>query len=244
MIFYFSGTGNSLYTAKKLADQMGCEIVDMAAGRKEKHEFHLKNEEPVGFVFPVYCYTLNDVVFDYIQNLEITGNGYTFAIVTCGASIGGTAGLLKSELKKRGIDLANVYPLVMPDNAMFYYNIADKKQAKEFLAEADKKLDVMMEKIQKKEVGAISSGLSSRLLRPVYHAMASTKKFSVTDECIHCGKCERNCPDQVIKMKDGIPTWEKSKCVKCSACINRCPVNAIQYGKGTRKRNRYENPYI
>ncbi|MGI5933052.1 MAG: 4Fe-4S dicluster domain-containing protein, partial [Eubacterium sp.] len=33
-----------------------------------------------------------------------------------------------------------------------------------------------------------------------------------------------------------------SHCTKCSACINRCPVQAIQYGKRTKKRPRYVHP--
>lgn len=244
MIFYFSGTGNSLYIAKKLAKETGDTIVDMAVDQNEAHEFHLKENEPVAFIFPVYCYTLNDVVMDYVKNLKITGNGYTYAIVTCGGSIGGTGGLLKSELQKRGIILNQVYPLVMPDNAVFYYNVVDQNRAKEILTETDQKFVSILERIQKHEAGKNSLGVMGKALRPLYHLMSSTKRFSVTDACIHCGKCEKNCPEQAINMKDGLPVWEKSHCVMCSACINRCPVEAIQYGKGTNKRNRYQNPYV
>lgn len=243
MIFYFSGTGNSLYVAKKLAKEMNCDMIDMAENRKEAHEFQLKDNEPVGFVFPVYYYTLNDVVFDFISNLKIMGNGYTFAVVTCGGSIGGTGALLKSELKKRGITLNHTYALKMPDNAVFYYDVAGKEAIKVRLEEAEKALEQIKSQIHNKVTGKSSLKLGlAKVMRPIYHKMSSTKRFSVTEECIHCGKCERNCPEQAICMKNGIAEWEKSHCVMCSACINRCPVQAIQYGKGTRKRNRYVNP--
>lgn len=244
MIFYFSGTGNSLYVAKELSTQLDCEMIDMSADRNEKHEFHLKENEPVGFVFPVYYYTLNDVVYDYIRNLTITGNGYSFAVITCGGSIGGTGALLRSELQKRDIKLDNAYPLKMPDNAVFYYDVVNKEQAKAAIEESEKKLKEIIGQIKEKKTGNPSLKLVAKAMRPVYHMMASTKRFAVTEQCIHCGKCEKNCPDKAIKMKDGVPEWKKSSCVMCSACINRCPVQAIQYGKRTVKRNRYSNPFL
>lgn len=49
---------------------------------------------------------------------------------------------------------------------------------------------------------------------------------------------------ELIKLENGRPVWTKDECCKCSACINRCPVKAIQYGNGTKKRNRYVNPLV
>lgn len=244
MVFYFSGTGNSKYIAQKMAQSMNSELIDMSINRNEKHEYQLQSNESVGFVFPVYYYTINNVVFDFIQNLKITGNGYTYAIVTCGASIGGTDGYLKSELGKRGIRLDHVFPLVMPDNAVFYYNVINQTESKNLLRKSDREFEIILNKIKNQEKSNISSATLSKLFRPIYHAMSGTKKFSVTDKCISCGKCEKNCPANAIEMKNGIPVWSKTHCDMCSACINRCPVKAIQYGKGTINRNRYENPYV
>lgn len=243
MIFYFSGTGNSFHVAKQLAQQLDCEMIDMAVDRKKSQEFHLRENEPVGFVFPVYFYTLNHVVFDFIQNLNLEGNGYTFAVITCGGSIGGTGAYLKSELKKKGIPLDHVYSLKMPDNAIFYYDVCNQEQASESLIVAEQNLKEIMTRIEKKEVGGRSSKLwVAKVMRTIYQRSTSTKKFFVLPECIHCGKCEKHCPEQAIHIRDGIPTWEKPNCVMCSACINRCPVKAIQYGKRTKKRNRYVHP--
>lgn len=53
-------------------------------------------------------------------------------------------------------------------------------------------------------------------------------KFEITDKCIGCGKCKRNCPGDCIsgdiKQKHVIDT---SKCIKCGTCKKACPVNAI-----------------
>ncbi len=242
MIFYFTGTGNSLMAAKALALE-GETLVNMATARKAKEFAYQTKGERVGFVFPVYCYTLPDVVLDFVRELSVDECGYAFAVVTCGGSIGGTAKYLSNELKKRGIDLLYATSLLVPDNAVFFYNIKPKEETDARLDRAKQRLAAIKEELAAEKVER-AKGLSARFLRPMYHLLAGTKAFSVTDACIACGMCARNCPDGAIEMKDGAPVWVKSRCTKCSACINRCPKAAIQYGKGSAKRLRYVNPVL
>ena len=53
-------------------------------------------------------------------------------------------------------------------------------------------------------------------------------KLTITDGCIGCTKCKRNCPvgaiSGEIKKKHVI---DQSKCIKCGACIDGCPKKAI-----------------
>ncbi len=52
--------------------------------------------------------------------------------------------------------------------------------------------------------------------------------YYITDNCIGCTKCARNCPVNCIsgevKKKHVIDT---NACIKCGSCITDCPVNAI-----------------
>ena len=209
----------------------------------KEYKYDLPEGERIGFVFPVYCYTLSDVVLDFVRALDVTGDRYVFAIVTCGGSIGGTGAFLAKELAAKNLTLRYVTPLLTPDCTVFYYNVETEEKNNARLADAEKRLaEIKADLVGLKEQKAKS--VSSKALRPMYHAMAKTKKFYATDACIGCGMCARNCQDGAIEMKDKKPVWVKKNCTKCAACINRCPKAAIQYGKATEKRRRYINPIL
>ena len=53
IIYYFSATGNSLTTAKLLAEELGnCEIIALAS-LKNQDEIKIQ-ADVIGFVFPIY----------------------------------------------------------------------------------------------------------------------------------------------------------------------------------------------
>ena len=242
MIFYFSGTGNSRHAAEVIGG-MNEEIIDIAeAVRSGKFNYTVKNGENVGFVFPVYCSTVGEPVGEFVSRLKLTGASYVYAVITCGAAMGAAGGYLAKLLKKQGITLDNAYPLVMPDNALLYYNIKTADQCGEKIRSAENQLDQIISRINKKEKAQIKGGTKGAIFRKIYDMMLSTKKFYVTDKCTGCGKCEKICPMGAIKLNSGKPQWVKDKCAKCTGCINRCPAAAIQYGKSTEKRSRYVYP--
>ena len=243
MIFYFTGTGNSLMAAKAVA-RSGEELINMAEARKHGNcKYELTEYERVGFVFPVYCYTVPDAVLDFVRKLELSGSGYCFAIITCGGGIGSTGNYLAKELSAKRITLNYLSPVVMPDTAVFYYDLDPQEKMGTMLSEAEKRLAAIRAELDAETKQSIQPK-SAKLFRAMYHSMNKTKGFYVTDACISCGMCAANCPDGIIKMSESKPTWTEKACTTCAACINRCPVSAIQYGKATEKRRRYVNPII
>ncbi|MDU1412655.1 MAG: NADH-quinone oxidoreductase subunit NuoF [Clostridium sp.] len=53
-------------------------------------------------------------------------------------------------------------------------------------------------------------------------------KFVITDRCIGCTKCARQCPVNCIHGKVKTKhTIDTTKCIKCGACKAGCPVDAI-----------------
>ncbi len=53
-------------------------------------------------------------------------------------------------------------------------------------------------------------------------------KYYITDNCIGCTKCARQCPVKCISGKiKTLHVIDHDKCIKCGACLVACPVNAI-----------------
>lgn len=57
----------------------------------------------------------------------------------------------------------------------------------------------------------------------------------ITDDCINCGSCESECPNQAIAQGDDHYQIDASKCDECTgkkeaACAAVCPTNSIAKG--------------
>jgi ferredoxin len=56
--------------------------------------------------------------------------------------------------------------------------------------------------------------------------------YRITEECINCGACEPECPNQAISAGDEIYVIDPAKCTECvghfdsSQCAAVCPVDA------------------
>jgi ferredoxin len=81
-----------------------------------------------------------------------------------------------------------------------------------------------------------------RVYYPHYERVRRTGYFAVTDACVGCGLCARNCPVSAIEIRDGRPVWVKEQCVMCLACLHRCPKFAIRRGKKTAGHGQYVHP--
>lgn len=243
MIFYFTGTGNSLFAARRVATD-GEELINIAdAIKNNRCEYKVSSGENVGFVFPVYFYSVPEIIKEFIAKIKLEGVEYVYSIITCGGGISQSGAVLKKCLEKKNIKLNYVTPLLMPDNSMLFYQIPPVEKSKERLEASEKKLVQIKECIVRRQNSNIGSvTIISDLVDLGYKLCNKTAKFYAEDSCTGCGLCAKNCPQNVIVIKDGKPNWIKEKCQKCSACINRCPKQAIQYGKITKKRNRYVNP--
>lgn len=47
------------------------------------------------------------------------------------------------------------------------------------------------------------------------------------DNCVGCGLCVDACPNQAIKMADGVAVVDPDVCIDCEACVSECPNGAI-----------------
>ena len=56
----------------------------------------------MGFVFPVHCYDVLDLMQDFIKKLDIKSDKkiYCYAVVTCGGKVGNTFITMSRFIKK------------------------------------------------------------------------------------------------------------------------------------------------
>lgn len=250
MIFYFSGTGNSLYVAQKLQESENEKLIDITdAINLNRFKYDVKDSEKIGIVFPVYFRGLPLIVSEFIDKLEIESDTrpYVYAVITSGGSLGNADKILVKHLKKKNIELNSVFSIKMPGNYVMMYDVPTRDEQDLTLQSAEKQIEKIIRLLEVYKKGNFVSdrgyfALLTPLVYRTYGIYRKTKKFHATDSCISCGLCERICPSKAIEMTSGKPRWMKDKCNHCTACINRCPKKAIQYGNSTKKRGRYVNP--
>ena len=72
MIFYFSGTGNSKWIANQLSKEQQEDLFFIPdAWKNDTWEFSLREDEKIGFVFPVYSWAPPVIVQEFIRKLVL-----------------------------------------------------------------------------------------------------------------------------------------------------------------------------
>jgi NAD-dependent dihydropyrimidine dehydrogenase PreA subunit len=251
MIFYFSGTGNSLYVAKKIQESENDELINVSKALNEKNfNYKIKKDEKIGFVFPVYFYGLPIILIDFINKLKIETDEipYIYTVITYGSAMGNADKSLEKLLKSNNLHLDGSFSVKMPENYVVIFNIDDEDKINLSLDRAEKDIGILVNDIKLNKKGNFAKHGYFKLFTPIvykaYNMMRNTKKFHVNDNCTGCASCEQICPSNVIVMENKKPKWIKNKCSHCTACINRCLSKSIDYGNRTKKRRRYINPNV
>jgi formate hydrogenlyase subunit 6/NADH:ubiquinone oxidoreductase subunit I len=247
-IFWFSGTGNSLYAAKQLAAGLGNPPL-MPMTTYHSAQAVGGQGSKVGFVFPSYFGNLPRAVRGFVKELEILPDTYIFAVVTGGGAKTGSLRELRHTLKDKSLDLCYGRGLYMKGNYVALYNPADPEKMAKTLEKADKRLLQFASDISAGVLSVKALPITANNLYQNIEALDAA--FTVnTEHCTGCGLCERLCPVSNIRVSLSAAPREKGKpewlhhCEHCMACISWCPARAIDYGERTRSRRRYHNPRI
>lgn len=247
-MFYFTGTGNSLYVAKKLSNELESDLVDITT--LISNNVITIPDACVGLVFPLYAFGIPEIIERFLIKLNLTNsNVYFFAIITCGGS---GYGIVKQQLDNilstKNFKLSYTAFQNMPSNYIKLFKPPTAAQAQKNIANQEPHLKQLVLDVKKQVRSQISNSPLSFIYSFFYknwrhNLKNSHQNFFVQSSCTGCGLCVKLCPEKNISLKNNLPHWQ-IQCQDCLACINLCPEQAIQSNYLTKIYGRYRNPFI
>lgn len=231
IIYCFSGTGNSLRTARIIAEQMGgARIIAMKDGTEP---VSAEDADIIGFVCPVYEWDVPETVRDYIEGLRINPDAYIFMAATYilihGRCFETVDGLLRQKGARldygRGLRCVGsqcvAYEPFPPKKLMLpHMERGAVKIGREAAAGKRRKYPRMSPVTRRRYAKAMVPFLN------VQHEY--DKGFYVDGKCVGCRTCQKICPRGNITFEDNKPVWNHA-CIGCNACVAYCPTKAIKF---------------
>ena len=244
MILYFTGTGNSGYVARRIAEGLGEPLLCLNDRIKAGGTAPVETGERLVIVTPTYAWRIPRIVEDWLLHTELTGAKRAWFVMTCGSEIGDADRYNRRLCQAKGLVCMGTAQIVMPENFIAMFNAPTVEEARRIVAKAEPFID--------RAIAAIRAGhmfspprkklydrIASSAVNPVFYLLfVKANSFTASDVCIGCGKCEKLCPLNNITLQNARPVWG-SNCTQCMACICYCPTRAIEYGKKSAGKPRY-----
>lgn len=236
MIFYFSGTGNSLSVAKNVGQSLSLPIKSIP---QISTPMDYRNAETVGLIFPVYAWGMPRMVEEFIKQLQLSKETYIFAIAVCAGNPAGTILACERLLKKSGGVLAagfTVYlgrdrsaeelPLIA--RIIKHFNGPPPRNFHDREGEIVSLIHKRVTDI--KESGGSIAVFLGTLLHPLALRVLSTsdRSFSQSSSCKSCGLCTKVCPTENIILENKKLQWLHN-CEQCFACQTICSHKGITF---------------
>ena len=244
MVLCFSGTGNSRYIARHIAEALQDEIVDLNAKIKTNDYSRVQTGHDVIVVTPTYAWRIPRIVSEWISKIELIGAERVWFVMDCGGEIGNAAKYNRRLAEQKHLHYMGTAQIVMPENYIAMFGAPEVEEARRIVENAEPAIETAIAHIRAgKPFPVPRNNLYDRVMSgPVnsvfYQFFVKAAAFHADDACIGCGQCVKNCPMNNIRLENRKPIWGKS-CTHCMACICYCPVEAIEYGKKSVGKPRY-----
>lgn len=247
MIIFFSGTGNSKYIAQMLGDLLEDEVVDTLKYMKDGIAGDFISEKPYIFVAPVYLSAPPEIFMDFFKTANFAGEKKAYFVMTCAGYTSSSDVFFHKLCEEKGLEYMGCEHVTMPQNYLIYFKLDDDHVVTQKMEKVDVKMPEVAKRIQDGEmvdtikVSGIEYIVTKWVMVLYYKFFTTARKFRATDQCVGCGKCEKECPLNNISVNNKEVKWGKN-CTHCMACINGCPTGAIEYGKKTVGLKRFKAP--
>lgn len=237
VLFYFSGTSNTKVVTHLIKEsfierKISVDIYDIEDIINRNVEYDISKYNMVGIGHPVYGFGSPTIVDDFVKSMPIS-KIKTFIYKTAGDFLKvnhNASGRLIRNLTKKGYNVMYDRIICMGSNFFLQY---DDELVKSLYESAVKKTSHMVDEILSDKIRMYST---SHILiyftnitndcEDKFFARLFGKSLKVTENCINCGKCIKNCPSKNIYVDNGKIKF-KWNCYLCMRCIYDCPTNAI-----------------
>ena len=261
-IYYFTGTGNSLFIAREMQKRIPDARMIPIAGLIHQERIESR-AEVVGLVFPVQALTIPILVKQFLRKADFSSSKYFCAIATRKNTVFRGFEAIDRLLKRqnRRLDAYCLVNMGHSDARHEGYVVPGEAEIRSLEAAALKKLDVFQDAVNRRipfreEDTEYTVRPSRALQRIVLWSMAASEYvggvnyFYADSHCTGCGVCERVCPSRKIRLAGKRPVWQREAfCFMCFACLNFCPARSVQIRSipgvksCTRENGRYPHPY-
>ena len=237
-LYVFSGTGNTLIVALKVAEILWLNEVSVKLFRMEKSipEQTELGEAVLGLAFPVACWASYPTVTRFIERLPEGYGREVFMLATYERFTAGMQGPIKKILLKKGYRPTGAAFFKMPGNFLAR-PIADEERVSIVEAAMTQATRFAVALAQERTGWANGLPLLSNLL---YRFSKTTRPWNAVKKrfpidlnkaaCIRCGRCYRLCPSKSIAIPD-TPLIRMETCEACRRCVRFCPTHALTISK-------------
>ena len=216
MVLYFTGTGNSRYLARRIAEGLEMPLYDLNACIKAGDTAPVQTGRDVVLVTPTYAWRIPRVVSEWLDKTELTGAERIWFVMDCGSEIGNAAGYNRQLAAQKQLKYMGTAQIIMPENYIAMFNAPQKEQAKSIVEQAEPELQKVLTQLRAgQEFPPPRENLYDRFMsgpvNPVfYRFFVKADAFRATEACIGCGKCVELCPLNNIHLENGKPVWGKN----------------------------------
>ncbi|MDR0524125.1 MAG: EFR1 family ferrodoxin [Candidatus Methanoplasma sp.] len=235
-IYCFTSTGNSLFAARRIAGEIGAEVVPMTGEAPAAN-----GDGVIGFVFPVFFWGVPNIVRRFVERLEISDPGaYVFAVATYGGAAPGAVGEIRGLLRGAGLSYAASVKTV--ENYIPKYKAKDSPGLR---ARTEARLAEVARDVAARETNRAGRHWA---LNRAFHRLfpgrdpGCDSRFVVSASCTGCGACAEACPVGNISASASGPVFAHG-CEHCLSCVHLCPAEAIDWG-GSQGKERYVHPDV
>ncbi len=251
VIYYYSGTGNSLSLARQVAEKLGDTDVISIYGLRDNAKVP-EEYARVGICTPTCFIEPPRIVTEICERLEILRSQKVFIIATCGAADGFVRFDLKNILEPKTDLPVQTFMVPMPPNHIVGFDPFPDDKQNEMLsaaAEAAVKIaedianDAPPEEIvvpDREQLNQRSETFNTGL---GVDRESTEGGFYTSDACVRCGTCAALCKNGNITITEEGVEWGHD-CQQCMACIQWCPHEAIRHPNVPEERKHYRNPDV